>query len=107
MQIQIGGIGFFENKVNVSCQVFNDNIRGHLEITVTQEEYKEALINDTLIELATGHITNMVNEVAQIQQVKIENLQSKINVLENSQQQSNISIVMMLAELENRLPTIE
>ena len=45
MQIQIGGIGFFENKVNVSCQVFNDNIRGHLEITVTQEEYKEAFAN--------------------------------------------------------------
>lgn len=114
MQTQIGGVGFFEGNASISCQVATDNIRGHLDVIVSQEEYKEALFNDTLVDLATKHISAMVGEAAKVQQVKIEELQKelekskeKVKSLEMAQQQSNVSMVMMIAELENKIPKTE
>lgn len=108
MIINIQGVGFYEDNAVISCQIANDTIKGHLDIEITQVEYKEALVNDTLVELATRYIQDIAGEASEVQQVKIDELQKEIESLkedrnkkDKEQAEANLTLMTMIAMLES------
>lgn len=113
--IKVRGGGFNDDgTVNLGIEFQIGRSIGNFNATVTEQEFIEAMNNNALIELGNKLILELNNEVAEVYQSTInqlskelKNSNAKLNLLEMSKQQSNISIVMMLAELENKIPKTE
>ena len=108
--IEIQGVQFFDANAIIAISITSNSIRGNLQLTIPEEEYREAFIDNELMDLITLKLSDLLVETSKVQQVKIEALQeqllaanNKLSALENAQQMSNISIIMMLAELEERM----
>ena len=108
--IEIQGVQFFDANAIIAISITSNSIRGNLQLTIPEEEYREAFIDNKLMDLITLKLSDLLVETSKVQQVKIEALQeqslaanNKLSALENAQQLSNISIIMMLAELEERM----
>ena len=108
--IEIQGVQFFDANAILAISITSNNIRGNLQLTIPEEEYRESFIQNNLMDLISLQLSNLLKETAKVQQVKIDDLQeqllqanSKVNLLEISQQMSNISIIMMLGELEEQM----
>ena len=108
--IEIQGVQFFDANAIIAISITSNSIRGNLQLTIPEEEYREAFIDNELMDLITLKLSDLLVETSKVQQVKIEALQeqllaanNKLSALENAQQLSNISIIMMLAELEERM----
>jgi len=78
MNINITNIGFNAGKVFIGCQIANDIVRGHLEIETTEQEYKDAISNNTLIELVTKYISKMIEVTQEVEENKYINLQEEV-----------------------------
>ena len=114
MQINIQGVGYFDGGTSLSCQVITDNVRGHLDVIISNEEYKEAVINDTLVDVAMKYISDMTGEAATVQQKKIDEAYAEIDklktentILKQQMDMSNLSTLMMINELEKKIPKLE
>ena len=112
--IEIQGVQFFDANAIIAISITSNSIRGNLQLTIPEEEYREAFIDNELMDLITLKLSDLLVETSKVQQVKIEALQeqllaanNKLSALENAQQMSNISIIMMLAELEERMDNSE
>ena len=112
--IEIQGVQFFDANAIIAISITSNSIRGNLQLTIPEEEYREAFIENELMDLITLKLSDLLVETSKVQQVKIEALQeqlltanNKLSALENAQQLSNISIIMMLAELEERMDNSE
>lgn len=112
--IEIQGVQFFDANAIIAISITSNSIRGNLQLTIPEEEYREAFIDNELMDLITLKLSDLLVETSKVQQVKIEALQeqllaanNKLSALENAQQLSNISIIMMLAELEERMDNSE
>ena len=112
--IEIQGVQFFDANAIIAISITSNSIRGNLQLTIPEEEYRQAFIDNELMDLITLKLSDLLVETSKVQQVKIEALQeqllvanNKLSALENAQQNSNISIVMMLAELEERIDNNE
>ena len=112
--IEIQGVQFFDANAIIAISITSNNIRGNLQLTIPEEEYRQAFIDNELMDLITLKLSDLLAETSKVQQVKIEALQeqllvanNKLSALENAQQMSNISIIMMLAELEERIDNDE
>ena len=112
--IEIQGVQFFDANAILAISITSNNIRGNLQLTIPEEEYRQAFIDNELMDLITLKLSDLLAETSKVQQVKIEALQeqllvanNKLSALENAQQMSNISIIMMLAELEERIDNDE
>ena len=108
--IEIQGVQFFDANAIIAISITSNSIRGNLQLTIPEEEYREAFIDNELMDLITLKLSDLLVETSKVQQVKIEALQeqllaanNKLSALENAQQMSNISLTMMLAELEERI----
>ena len=108
--IEIQGVQFFDANAIIAISITSNSIRGNLQLTIPEEEYRKAFIDNELMDLITLKLSDLLVETSKVQQVKIEALQeqllvsnNKLSALENAQQMSNISIIMMLAELEERI----
>ena len=108
--IEIQGVQFFDANAIIAISITSNSIRGNLQLTIPEEEYREAFIENELMDLIALKLSDLLVETSKVQQVKIEALQeqllaanNKLSALENAQQLSNISIIMMLAELEERM----
>ena len=108
--IEIQGVQFFDANAIIAISITSNSIRGNLQLTIPEEEYREAFIDNELMDLIALKLSDLLVETSKVQQVKIEALQeqllaanNKLSALENAQQMSNISIIMMLAELEERM----
>ena len=108
--IEIQGVQFFDANAIIAISITSNSIRGNLQLTIPEEEYREAFIDNELMDLIALKLSDLLVETSKVQQVKIEALQeqllaanNKLSALENAQQLSNISIIMMLAELEERM----
>ena len=112
--IEIQGVQFFDANAIIAISITSNSIRGNLQLTIPEEEYREAFIENELMDLIALKLSDLLVETSKVQQVKIEALQeqllaanNKLSALENAQQLSNISIIMMLAELEERMDNSE
>ena len=112
--IEIQGVQFFDANAIIAISITSNSIRGNLQLTIPEEEYRKSFIDNELMDLITLKLSDLLVETSKVQQVKIEALQeqllvanNKLSALENAQQNSNISIVMMLAELEERIDNNE
>lgn len=110
MQIEIQGAGFYQGKVEVSCMVAHNNIRGNLQISIEQQEYVEALSNNTLVTLVTKYIAEINETATAVQQVKIEELQKELEEAkkeaaekEKMQAEANLTLMTMVSILENKI----
>ena len=108
--IEIQGVQFFDANAIIAISITSNSIRGNLQLTIPEEEYREAFIDNELMDLITLKLSDLLVETSKVQQVKIDELKeqllvanNKLSALENAQQLSNISIIMMLAELEERI----
>ena len=108
--IEIQGVQFFDANAIIAISITSNSIRGNLQLTIPEEEYRKAFIDNELMDLITLKLSDLLVETSKVQQVKIDELKeqlvvanNKLSALENAQQMSNISIIMMLAELEERI----
>lgn len=81
MDIKITNVGFNNGAAFLGCQVGNLTTRGHLEIEVPQEEYIKAMTDNTLIDLAAEHITNLCESAAAVQEVKITEIANRLALI--------------------------
>ena len=102
--IQVQGTGFNpDGTMNLGVRFSIGRIEGNFNAVISEKEFIDAMNNNELIELGERLLLELNQEVAEEHQIKLSELQKENKELKAQIQMSNISMTMMIAELEEKV----
>lgn len=102
--IQVQGTGFNpDGTMNLGVRFSIGRIEGNFNAVISEKEFIDAMNNNELIELGERLLLELNQEVAEEHQIKLSELQEENKELKAQIQMSNISMTMMIAELEEKI----
>lgn len=102
--IQVQGTGFNpDGTVNLGVRFSKGRIDGNFNATISEKEFIDAINSNNLVELGEKLLIELNEKVEEEYQIKLSELQKENKDLKAQIQMSNISMTMMIAELEEKI----
>lgn len=81
MNIEVYNISFSSDGAILDCRVLTNSVRGNLQIFADPIETQKAMAENKTIDLATRHISEMIEATKEVEENKYINLQEEIQTI--------------------------
>lgn len=96
-----------DNKVRIGCRLLSDEIEGNMIVTASRDEYQEAFNNDTVNQLVKLKFAAIDEVAKKALNEQLTELTKENEALKQQMNMSNLSTLMMINELEKKIPKLE